>query len=159
VPSTTLAPINEQNSGQTHDGYSAGGVVTPQKGLLRGGVEHSEQLAPVQPGLKVGGTFDEAHLQNGTVTAIWYRVPPWLAGTWQYQESNQIFYLDYKTKVTDVKTYTNQTNSSGFWGCERDRLGGIWDYISVPWANEMTTGNLIDKDLCSDQNCYIRFRH
>jgi hypothetical protein len=110
-------------------------------------VEHSEQLTPVQPGLKVGATFDEANLEKGTATRSWYRVPPWLAGKWQSDEQTQMSNYDYTTGVTTSQKAPAAGHSSVTYGSQRDRAGGIWDFIDMPRLAEVTSDRAIYKDL------------
>jgi hypothetical protein len=120
--------------------------------FLQGGVEHSEQLGPVQNPMKVGSTFDEAKLEKLDPMRIWYRVPPWLSGKWQFDEEIQTFYQDYKAGATypqEKKFSRHQTSS---WGFHRDRLGGLWDCIMVPVLTQVTSDEELWKDLHTDDS-------
>jgi hypothetical protein len=123
-----------------------------QKGVLQAGVEHAEQLAPVQSALKIGATFNEAKLEKAAPTKIWYRVPPWMAGKWQYDDQTQTSYQDCKTGATDSAVTHWQVHSIETWGSQRDRLGGVWDVMTLPFVSDVTSAKEIDKDLHNDDS-------
>jgi hypothetical protein len=114
--------------------------------FLQGGVQHSEQLAPVQSGLKVGTTFDESKLEKIAPARIWYRVPPWMAGRWQYDDYTQTYFEDYKKGSIDSQAKTSAAQAGETWGSQHDRLGGVWDEMILPATKDTTA----DKDLYKD---------
>jgi hypothetical protein len=120
--------------------------------FLQGGVQHSEQLAPVQSGLKVGATFDAANLEQGTASRIWYRVPPWMVGNWQDDDYTNTSTQDYQTGTINSQAKTYAQHSTGSWGRQRDRLGGIWSWIDLPASGEESTDTEIDKDYHTDDS-------
>jgi len=140
APTLSCRDVFAQSTGAAH------------KPFLRGSVEHSEQLTPVQSGLKVGDTFDQSKLEKGAATKNWYKVPPWLAGTWEHDDQTQTSYLDYKTGVGDSKTFSFQSHSTDGFGYQRDRLGGIWDSISVPYFAESVTDKELHTSLHTDDS-------
>jgi hypothetical protein len=121
-------------------------------GFLQGGVEHSDRMAPVQPALRVGITYDESKVEKPNPTKIWYRVPPWLAGKWQRDESNQVSRLDCRTGINDARASAFRSHGTTAWGSQRDRLSGIWDYVSLPYTTEVTSDTERDKDFCTDES-------
>jgi len=123
-----------------------------QKAFLQAGIEHSERMGPVSKSLKVGTVFDEAKLEKLAPMKIWYRVPPWLAGKWQHEDENQTSYLDFKTGVTDTQIYHFQNHGIESFGYQRDKLGGIWDYIDLPFITEETSDKELDKDRHTDDS-------
>jgi hypothetical protein len=120
--------------------------------FLHGSVEHSDQLAPVQSGLQVGTTFDATKLEQGSATRTWYRVPPWFAGKWQYDDYTTTFSQDYKTGSTNPQARTHPAVASETWGCQRDRLGGIWDFFAASGLSETTSEEKIWKDMTTDES-------
>lgn len=116
--------------------------------LLSGGVQHSEKLPPVQT-FQIGTQYNQQQaMASVTPTRVWYRVPPWMAGEWtDDKEATQTFYLDYATGKQDTSsTQYTETGSEG-WGIQRDREGGIWDAIDLPFASEETTAKHLLHDL------------
>jgi hypothetical protein len=127
-------------------------AVLAQQKFLQGGVEHAEQLQSAINSLKVGTQYDEAKFAKLTPIRIWYRVPPWMAGKWQYDEETQTFYQDYATGASDEQTYHSQAHNTSSFANQRDRLGGLWDYIDAPYVSETTTDKVINKDLHTDES-------
>jgi len=119
-----------------------------QKAPLQATIVHAEQLAPVQNSLKVGAVFDQKKLEAQiSATRIWYRVPPWMAGDWQYEDYTQTFYQDYKTGAIDSKPALYKAQGTDSWGLQLDRLGGVWGNICLPSVSVVTADKEIDKDL------------
>jgi len=116
--------------------------------FLQGGVEHSQQLEPVQSQLRVGGKFDQAKLDKIAPRRTWFKVPPWLAGKWQYDEYTQTFYEDYRGK--DGRTYRKPAQGSETWASQRDRSGGLWRFFMVPTLTQVST----DRELFEDMHNY-----
>src|SRR5262245_41086414 len=80
--------------------YEGGVSTTVRKApMLQGGIEHSVQLPPVQTRLHVGATFDEGLLEKPLPSIVWYRVPLWMAGKWEYDLEYIYSNQDYKTGV------------------------------------------------------------
>jgi hypothetical protein len=121
------------------------------KPILKGSVEHSDRLAPVQG--QVGSVFDGA-AQLGSVPPKreWYRVPPWLAGSWEADESTQTSYTNYKTDTVNSNIVTSPIQSHDYLGLQRDRLGGVWQIVQVPYISEFSTADSIIKDLHTDDS-------
>jgi len=126
-----------------------GGVGTH---FLQGGIQHSEQLAPVKSGLKVGAAFDEAKLEKLAPARIWFRVPPWMAGKWQYDGETQTFYQNYEEGHTYSEVRTFSRHNSESWGFQRDRLGGFWDCVMVPALTQVESDKELWKDLHTDDS-------
>ena len=152
APNTTAAPNIPTPATPAPNTTSGTTAITTPKAFLRGGVVHSEQMAPVQPGLKVGDTFDESKLDKGSATRSWYRVPPWLAGKWQCDEQTQTLRQDYKTGAVNSNLVRLQVRSDVTYGIQRDRLGGLWDFIDMPQMREVSSEKEVDKDLHTDDS-------
>jgi hypothetical protein len=152
--SSDWKPGDPINLGHVHKSDAGGdqsntadGAIQAENGFLKGGVEHSEEMAPTQSGLKVGAQFDEANLEKPSASRAWYRVPPWLAGKWQCDEQFRTSYTDYKTGTTDGKPMRTQVHSDVTYGIQRDRLGGIWDCIDMPQFRQVSSDKWLNKDL------------
>lgn len=118
--------------------------------LLTGGIEHSESLPPVQSKLNVGATYDEKKLEKPPAMRDWYKVPPWLAGTWESDTQTTILVVDYKTGKSGSGA-TERNHGVARYGKQRDRAGGVWDYVSVPEQVESDSNNFLNKDLTTRQ--------
>lgn len=115
--------------------------------MLQGGVEHAEQLPPVQSRLGVGTTYDESKLEKPVPVKIWYRVPLWMAGKWQFDEEHIFSEQDLRTGRVYPGGNVERRHAEETWGCQQDRFGGIWDFISVPLLTEVKSDKEIWKDM------------
>src|SRR5260221_9008077 len=123
---------------------------TPPKqstSMLQGGIQHSEQLPPVNSRMGIGATFNEGMLEMPAPSRIWYRVPLWMAGSWHYDDEHIYSDQDYKTGIIHPGGGVERRQVSELWGCQRDRAGGIWDFVSVPVMTEVNSDKEVWKDL------------
>jgi len=115
--------------------------------ILQGVVEHSDKLPPVQ-GFQIGSQFNQAKaLASVPPTRVWYRVPPWLAGSWRTDQYTQTFDLNYKTGSQDSTANLHNAELTERWGIQRDRDGGLWDAIDMPFIGTTTSDKHVWKDL------------
>lgn len=101
------------------DAMSGAGAVS-----LQGVVRHNEWQQPAHWQVGVAA--------SGQRTNIWYRVPKWLAGTWQRSEDMQIFDLDCAEGTVNSKPKKIRVSSQFRYGLLRDKNGDIWQCASVP---------------------------
>jgi hypothetical protein len=116
-----------------------GGGPVSQTGLARlleGGVEHSENLAPVENSLRPGATYSQskALAQQSVLRNHWYEVPEWLSGTWQQEESVQSDLLIYATNERSRKKVTHRDHSVRTYGDQVDQQGRIWSFDDCPFV-------------------------
>lgn len=111
---------------------------------LSGGVKHSESLPPIQSKLSVGAEYDEKKLEKPARSRDWYKVPAWLAGTWQSDFQTNIS-VDKNGKKNLLNTVKN--HGIAHYGKQLDRKAGIWDYVEVPIEVQSETDKVINKDL------------
>src|SRR5580658_7286845 len=73
--------------------------------MLKGSVELSEHLSALDPTLSPGCTFDQAAatelLGQSASQNQWYKIPFWLAGTWEVKEAVTTYSKDEKTGKED----------------------------------------------------------
>jgi hypothetical protein len=115
--------------------------------FLQGGITHSEKLSPVE-GFKIGSQFDQAKaLASVAPTRAWYRVPPWLAGRWTADQYTETFDLNYETGSQNSTATVHNDKLTERWGAQRDRDGGMWDTIDLPFISTATSPRHLTKDL------------
>ena len=122
--------------------------------LLLGGIEHSDKLRPLEPGLRAGAQFDLVRLKSLTPNNNWYKIPTWNAGNW-HTETNTSFHTrkyqvdsweNYLTSIGirqsssnkdlwEQATFTARSNERV--GFQRDRSGQIWEFAYQNYVNEV----------------------
>lgn len=115
---------------------------------LSGEIKHSEFLPPLKSGLDVGALYDERKLDLPAKTRRWYRVPEWLAGAWESQSQTE-YVIDGNGKKTPGRTFKN--HGIAHYGAQRDKNGGIWDFVLVPVRVRSEAENFINNDLTTEQ--------
>src|SRR5262249_15358194 len=115
---------------------------------LYGSAELDQRLPSLDPTLAPGNTFDkevaEAILLKGFhSTNDWYRIPNWIAGTWEEKESVTTFFRDEQTGETDETPQPHKSVSQDSWGRRKDRAGNVWDKLSVGYVTETIHENNI----------------
>lgn len=132
VPSGAAAvPPDAAASTQSNSGSTA---------TLQGGVEHSVTVAPVPLALMQGAKFDENALPKLTPGNVWYQIPTWLAGTWQFKtETVTDMYVYDQTKYPPTP-FTLQNEFQRTIGYQKDKKGQIWDYIKAPFSYTAKVG-------------------
>lgn len=89
---------------------------SPVNDVFQGGVEENVEFDSLPFKLAKGSIFDEKRLKT---IRIWYRIPNWLAGTWQ----SDSFIMDgnkYDKKFVFAV------------GKQSDRNGDVWDTVTMP---------------------------
>jgi hypothetical protein len=115
--------------------------------VLTGGVEHSDKLAPDKV-FQIGTQYNqEKAMASVTPSRVWYRVPPWLAGRWTTDRYTQTLYVDYASGSQDSTSRIHNAELTERWGIQRDRDGGVWDTIDLPFISTTTSPNEVSKDL------------
>jgi len=96
------------------------------KGMLRGGIEHSEVLPALPDSLKVGAIFDQEMLAPHPDLRRWYRIPSWLAGEWGRDQETIVsaYYYDSNRQVNESRAIMAKESTQ--FGLQVDRIGGIW---------------------------------
>jgi hypothetical protein len=120
------------------------GLTNPvQSTVLKGGVEHSDSLKPIESSLAPGQVYDPNNLPmvGAVETNRWYRIPDWLAGTWHKESQTDYFRYDYATRVTDTTTRTAPARSDGRWGTQMDEKGAVWQYDPTPFTAKVDSGD------------------
>jgi hypothetical protein len=102
---------------------------------LYGGVQHSEAVAPVPSGLMPGNAVVNQKL---TPNNNWIQIPDWMAGTWQFKSetvTSLTSLLGQKFPKPPFKIHNEFTKKFGY---QKDKNGGIWDYLKVPFSYTTT---------------------
>jgi hypothetical protein len=138
----------------------------PQTQLLGKGTKHYDQLkaekpvtgggksnatlaarfTPVAPYLRGGLSFSaaaKAHFQNMQPANVWFKIPAWLAGKWEFFEARTTSYTDLKTGKTNSHPEDSNTEATSVWGWQRDKNGDIWEYENSPHATESRTDQML----------------
>lgn len=117
---------------------------------LTGGVKHSESLPPINSKLTVGASFDQKKLEveKPPPSRNWYKVPSFLAGTWESDTQSNIS-IDKNGKKTISNTVKN--HGIAHYGVQCDSKGGVWDYVYVPIEVQNEAEKAINKDLTTQQ--------
>ena len=109
---------------------------------LVGEIQHSDSLQPVDAALTPGQIYDpskapfpDKHVNN------WYKIPPWLAGTWQKESQTDFYRFNYQTGETDTTTRVIPAKSSGTWGTQIDEKGNIWQFDPAPFTATVDSGD------------------
>jgi hypothetical protein len=95
--------------------------------LLEGGLQHSEQLAPLSDQFKVGGTFNSDMLGRPPDTEEWVMIPPSVAGTFARSSSVLLSVHEIATnrwQYPNTRSYSHGQYTRGF---QVDAGGNIWD--------------------------------
>lgn len=79
----------------------------PGKRMLKGRVENSLRLPPVDRSFRAGSRLDLARLKALTPDNHWERIPDWAAGTWKTETNSTFYSFDYgiKSHVIEVDTF------------------------------------------------------
>ncbi|MBX9771876.1 MAG: hypothetical protein K2X29_10920 [Candidatus Obscuribacterales bacterium] len=102
---------------------------------LQGGVEHREELPPVNSQLKVGTEFNRSFLPRLVPQLRWYKVPAWSVGTWRVETLTNYYRRDFKTGVVDTtQTVVPFKSDKQTFGMQKDSQGGIWHYDAAPYV-------------------------
>ncbi len=115
---------------------------------LIGAVKHSETLPPIKTDLKVGVVYDETKLELPAKSRRWYKLPPFLAGTWE-SSTQKNFSVDKDGHRSPVTTVENHGVAS--YGKQRDKKGGIWDFVQVPIKVQNESEGFVNKDVTTEQ--------
>jgi len=102
---------------------------------LYGGVQHSDTVAPVPDGLMPGNAVVDQKL---TPNNNWILIPDWLAGTWQFKTetvTSLTALVKRKYPPTPFNIHNEFTKKFGY---QKDKNGGIWDYLKVPFSYTTT---------------------
>jgi hypothetical protein len=101
---------------------------------LQGGVQHSDNLSPVQPELTPGNIFNEKELPKLDPGNVWVAIPNWIAGTWQFK-TETVTHMDIFDKKKHSKCpFVLRNEFQKVFGYQKDKSGQIWDYLKAPYS-------------------------
>lgn len=129
-----LGPLQgsiEQQEQQQQTAPLQGGVKQP---LLQGGVEHSENLPPVDKKLHTGANFDETKFSDVVPNNLWVPIPAWFAGVWETKSETQLEVVDLAFGGMGSTNQPRTFARSDQWvfGMQVDKFNQIWHFINVP---------------------------
>lgn len=130
----------------------AGGQLPADSVMLKGEVEHSDKLEPVNASLAPGSVFDEKNLgplPDPTEANRWYKVPIWLAGTWHKDSQTDYYRYNFVDKTTDIATHVVEARSDGRWGTQQDQQGQVWQFDPAPFITRVDSGEDVVVQLVS----------
>lgn len=96
--------------------------------LLKGNVQHSESLTPIEKYLFPGAHVDVTRLRRLTPNNFWFRIPAWAAGTWKGETNTTYSKYWYQTGNRNFAVDTFMARGADTWGQQMDRNGNIWTY-------------------------------
>ena len=100
--------------------------------VIEGLFEHSQNLPPI--GIqKPGTTFDESKMPVTDSKNRWYKIPQWLAGSWQSKQQSLRYQYDYRTRREfSGKNWLTYYQANEEFGKQMDKQGNVWDMPVVP---------------------------
>ncbi|GEM_PF-2412425 len=119
--------------------------------LLKGSVQHSESMSPVETDLREGCTFNVSSLPSPAPGNNWHWIPAWRAGRWRRENSTRYYAEDLLTHRCSYDRLTYITRAEADSGFLRDREGDIWEYEHAPYVGDVDGGNYVEVE-------YIRSR-
>jgi hypothetical protein len=142
---TTKDPSAVSSTSSITSDTTSGAASTAKSPVLQGGVNHAEQLPGLDDALQVGKVYTDDLLMKPESPSgnNWFYIPPWYAGVRHTEDAMIVYRYDYETGKTTtpmLRQLNRQNSTSGF---QRDRNGGIWDYINVPSIQH------VESDLCN----------
>jgi hypothetical protein len=102
--------------------------------ILRGGVEHSERLDPVEPQLQAGAVFNAQAIPMREPNNEWYWIPSWYSGQKHADYETILSDYDFRsgTRVDSGKVITNRQDLSI--GFQPDKNGQVWEFKRAPYT-------------------------
>jgi len=130
--------------------------------LLQGGVTFTEQVAPVSPDPTPGNISSTN--PNSVSVRQWVRIPPWLAGFWEADDSTQFYEKDWKTGIISKSNKRINNQTTGGFGTLQDNRGGIWQLVYYPFTTTdvqdgmsvMNTAEKFEIDSATDKKVVTR---
>ncbi len=93
-------------------------------GILKGAVQHNEQVGAVGKDFRVGAVISEARLEGRKSNNHWHKIPPWMAGVWEFTE--QTLWADHKSRNSvPVKSIIHRIERIGY---QQDASEQVWDF-------------------------------
>jgi len=97
-------------------------------------IQHSDRLPAIASELSSGQLLKETTLPRCEPNNEWYWIPSWLAGTWLSQEKTSFYSYDFRKRVKRTRQTRTGCEVREAFGCQRDKLGGVWHYVGVPFT-------------------------
>lgn len=119
--------------------------------MLQGSAEHSESLPAEDSRLTAGATFDAKALPEQKTANNWFWIPQWFAGKYKTESITRFYRFDYGTGQTDLKRNTSVLRRNEIWGWQQDKLGGIWQYESSSYTEEVDRDTLREIQICKER--------
>lgn len=101
---------------------------------LQAHIQHTETMPSVNPELRPGSKFN-LNIRNEIADNRWVKIPAWLAGTWLVDSETTVSRQDCVTGQTSYASTYFKAKSRFTYGYQRDREGGIWHYLGVPYCS------------------------
>ncbi len=100
-----------------------------RKFFLKGQVDHSEKLAPLDESMQTGANFDsQAISQHAKYASNWFQIPAWFAGLFQSNSTTIDYQKDYVSGETAHPNHTLSSLGQESHGYQQDAKGNIWHY-------------------------------
>ncbi len=119
--------------------------------MLQGSAEHSESLPAEDSRFSAGATFDAKALPGIKSANNWFWIPSWFAGEYKTDSITRFYRYDYRSGQTDLKRNTSVLRRTEIWGWQQDRQGGIWQYDSAPYTEEVDRDTLREIQICKER--------
>jgi len=101
---------------------------------LQARIQHTETMPSVSPELRSGSKFN-LNITAESASNRWVKIPNWLAGTWIVDSEWTVSRQDCVTGQTSNAATYFKAKSRFTYGDQRDREGGIWHYLGVPYCS------------------------
>jgi len=115
-------------------------------------IEHKEMMPSVSPELRPGSKFN-LNITQEAANNIWVKIPAWLAGTWLVNTETTVFRQDCRTGSTSASPTLFTAKSRFTYGKQRDREGGIWHYLGVPYCSSTDFPTFTEYHQVSSKEC------
>lgn len=112
-----------------------------QSESLSASVELNQKLPSIDPTLSPGSTFDkdvakQLLFEKHPKTNDWFRIPKWLAGSWESNEAVTTFSRDEKTGYIDESPRPHKSAGISDFGDQIDKVGDVWQKIRARYIAE-----------------------
>lgn len=98
---------------------------------LKGAIELSTKLPPIDEHLKTGKVFQKYYLPVNDRGNEWIQIPKWIAGIWQQKKETRKYIRNDITGEVDRQPLLRPAAAQMRWGWQRDREGNIWQFQST----------------------------
>jgi hypothetical protein len=115
---------------------------------LKGGIQHSDKVEPVESKYLPGETFDFATSDHIATLDNWILLPEWFVGGFEDRENILLSMTDFTNHTTTQPNQLRKIFQSYRFGHQRDSQGRPWHLISCPFVTWGMIEGLQQRVLC-----------